>query len=135
MDGAVAAPLGDGTFVPLAQLTAARQAESDAFYADTPDRPVWQLLAHAPLDRLTGAAPPVYVIVWIADDVDEADGDPLHDSNGVLMLHAEALGLRGARRRVEVTVARESQAEATVPSPDGDPATRSEVGIVSWRVQ
>jgi hypothetical protein len=120
--------------VDLAQRTVARQAESDAFYALTPNRPVWRLLAHAPLDRLTGSgAAPVYIIVWIADDVDEADGDPLHDSNGVLMLRAEALGLRGARRRIEVTVARESQGKGSAPNA-GDTLNRSEVRMVSWRV-
>jgi hypothetical protein len=121
--------------VDLARLTAARQAESDAFYDLTPDRPMWQLLAHAALDRLTGSpAAPVYLVVWIADDVDEADGDPLHDSNGVLMLRAEALGLRGMRRRVEVTVARESEAGGAMP-PEAEPMNRTEVRIISWRVQ
>jgi PilX N-terminal len=136
IDGAAAAPLGDGTSADLAQLTAARQADSDAFYAPTPNRPVWQLLAHAPLDWLTGpGAAPVYVIVWIADDVDEADGDPLRDSNGVLMLRAEALGLRGARRRVEVTVAHDTRVDPASPPPDAEPLTPAGVRIVSWRVQ
>ena len=89
-------------------MTAERQADSDARYDLSANRPVWQVLAHAPLERLTGTrAIPAYVIVWIADDVDEADGDPLHDSNGVLMLRAEAFGLRGARRRIDVSLAHE----------------------------
>ena len=133
-DGALAPRLGDGTILDLARLTAGRQAESDAVYGVSANRPVWQLLAHAPLGRLTGGSPPAaYVIVWIADDVDEADGDPLHDSNGVLMLRAEAFGLRGARRRVEASLAREPQADGTADS-SGEPVMRTEVRMISWRV-
>jgi hypothetical protein len=66
--------------------------------------------------------------------VDEADGDPLHDSNGVLMLRAEAFGMRGGRRRVDATLARESQADGTVPGPAGETVTRTEVRVIAWRM-
>ncbi|MEO8075629.1 MAG: PilX N-terminal domain-containing pilus assembly protein [Acidobacteriota bacterium] len=135
LDGASSPRLGDGTILDLAQLTTARQAESDALYDVSANRPVWALLAHAPLDRLTASRSPApYVIVWIADDVDETDGDPLHDSNGVLMLRAEAFGMLGARRRLEATVASESQAVA-VPAGGGPAMTRTEVRMISWRMR
>jgi hypothetical protein len=127
--------LGDGTILDLRQLTAGRQAESDAFHGLSGNRPIWGLLAHAPLDRLPGSRRPApYVVVWIADDVDETDGDPLHDSNDVLMLRAEAFGMGGARRRVEATVARESQ-NVSLPSGGGPPLTSTEVRMISWRVR
>jgi type II secretory pathway pseudopilin PulG len=135
-DGALTPRLGDGTILNLAQLTAGGQAESDGVYGLSANRPVWQLVAHAPLDRLTGSGPiPAYVILWMADDVDDGDGDPLRDSNGVVMLRAEAFGLRGARRRVEVSLARESQPDGTVPGAGGVPVTRTEVRMISWRVR
>ena len=59
-------------------------------------------------------APP-YVVVWIADDVDEVDGDPATDTNDVVMIHAEAFGTRGGRRAVEATIQREEAMAAGLP--------------------
>ena len=44
------------------------------------------------------AAAPPYMVVWIADDPDELDGDSATDTNDVVMIHAEAFGTRGGRR-------------------------------------
>jgi len=117
-DGTSPPRAGDGTLLDLDALTAARQAESAARYGSR--GPVWSLFAHAPLDRIVslGSIPsPPYVVVWVADDVDDPDGDPMHDTNGMLMVRAEGFGAIGARQAVEVTVARE----------------RSEVRLVNWR--
>lgn len=80
------------------------------------NNPVWRLFAHGPLSTILpnhAVDSPYYVVVMIADDPSENDGDPLHDGSvatnpgsGVLALHAEALGPRGARQVVEMTVAR-----------------------------
>jgi hypothetical protein len=55
----------------------------------------------------------LYVVVWLGDDPNEEDGDPLvdggdADANGRLMLlsRAEAFGPRGARRAVEAVLRR-----------------------------
>src|SRR5216110_564154 len=55
-----------GVALNLAQLTSRRQAESDALYPNSPNRPIWHLFAHAPLNRIVpgvDAASP-YVVVW-----------------------------------------------------------------------
>ena len=46
-DGQSISRAPDGSTLNLAQLTIRRQAESDAMYPTAPDRPVWQLFAHA----------------------------------------------------------------------------------------
>jgi hypothetical protein len=81
-----------------------------------PNNPVWQPYAYGPLSNLLPAGAidsPYYVLVMVADDPSENDGDPLHDGNsqsnpgtGVLALRAEAFGPRGAHKVVEMTVAR-----------------------------
>ena len=76
-----------GRSLDLARLTAERQAESDAragpdvFGADSPE---WRLFAHAPLRALLagpGLDLPLYLVVWVADDEWDGDGDPAVDSN------------------------------------------------------
>jgi len=102
----------DGTVLDLAALTSIRQRDSDAregpdvFGADNPQ---WRLYAFTPLsDVLPRSLPstPAYVIVWVADDGVDGDGDPTMDANGVVMVRAEAFGSRGARRTIEATVSR-----------------------------
>lgn len=93
--------------------------------AVTPDRPWgsrnprWRLFAHESLDSLASAewrgfSP--YVVVLVADDPAETDGDPLRDGvqsggavnpgAGVLLVRAEAFGRRNAHRVIEATVRR-----------------------------
>jgi hypothetical protein len=71
---------------------------------------------------MTGTAPEdsqTYVALWIADDGLETDGDPRADTNGILLLHAEAYGPAGARQVVNVTAAQ---------SPGG-----GDVRMLAWR--
>lgn len=122
-DGAIIPRLSDGTILDLARLTAERQADSNARYGAGANRPVWRLFAHAPASRLLPAgviSSLTYIVIWIADDVEDGDGDPMRDSNDVLVVHAEAFGLRGVRRRVEATLAREN-------------VQRTEVRMICWR--
>lgn len=139
-DGAAAPRLADGTVLDLARLTAERQADSNAGYGASADRPVWRLFAHTPLSRLLPAdalSPPAYVVLWIADDVEDGDGDPLRDSNDVLVVRSEAFGLQGTRRRVEVILAREIRLEDVETGADGSPVPgsvrRNEVRMLCWR--
>jgi hypothetical protein len=68
----------------------------------------WTPFGWATLDGLTGTSSsiPSHIVVWIADDEGDADGDPAADGNGILRVHVEALALSGARRVVETTVQR-----------------------------
>jgi hypothetical protein len=131
-DGAFSPALADGTILDLARLTVDRQAESDLFFPNTSDRPAWRLFGHAPLDRMiadnVGTAPP-YVVVWIADDPDDRDGDPARDSNDILIVRSHAFGVRAARRSVEATILRHSALDAAA----GGGAMRSDVTVIAWR--
>ena len=110
-------------------MTARLQTVSDALYASLPDRPVWRLFGHAPLNRMApgaGNAAP-YVVVWIADDHDEIDGNAASDSTAVVMLHAEAFSVRGGQRAIRVTIRREEAMAAGLPG-----VTRSDISLIAW---
>jgi hypothetical protein len=110
-DGVSSVRLPDGLTVSVAALSADRQRESDisgpAMYRA--DNPQWRLFAHAPIEDLLSSpatAPPLYLLVWVADDGNDGDGDPTRDSNGRVIVHAEAHGSGGARRGVEAVITR-----------------------------
>lgn len=111
-DTTAAAKAPDGRTLSMPALTAARQAASNAVFGPAvfgADSPSWRLYAHASLHDLVPpalVAPPSYVVVFAADDGADADGDPTKDSNGRLLLYAEAYGVAGARRAIQVAVAR-----------------------------
>lgn len=102
----------DGRRVDLGQLTAQRQRDSDGTYGSHsfgPDSPQWRLFAHASLTDVLPPgtiAQPAYLVVWIADDGWDGDGNPSVDSNARVLLHAEAYGGGGARRAIEASVSR-----------------------------
>jgi len=130
--GDVEVDLPDGTRADLEGLTAratcgrpgpCNDVERAAFAADRPwgpNNPRWTVFGHGRLDHLIpeGAGlPPVRVVVWVADDPAELDGDPAVDSGVgpggewrpggcVLAVRAEAFGPRSAHATVVATVAR-----------------------------
>jgi hypothetical protein len=127
-DGSALPRLTDSTTLDLDAETRALQAKSDALYGSAdPDRPVWRLLAHAPLSTLTSGspAPAIYLAAWIADDREDGDGNPQADANGRVYVHAEAFAPAGARRGTEATLGR-----AAGPGPSGAP---SGVQMLAWR--
>ena len=102
-----------------AKTTACSAAEMNTWTMERPfgaNNPRWNLFAYAPLTDIieTGTvASNMYVIVWVADDFAENDGNPLADGTlatnkgrGLLLLRAEAYGPQGSRSAIEVTVAR-----------------------------
>jgi hypothetical protein len=131
-DGALTPVLADGTRLDLMQLTADRQADSDRFYPNTADRPAWRLFGRASLHRLigddAGAAPP-YILIWIADDPGDLDGDPARDTNDVLLVHGEVFGVRAVHRQVDATIHRRS----TLDAAGAGGAMRSDVEVIAWR--
>jgi hypothetical protein len=111
-----------GTNTATSQL----QADTDGLNLWGANNPQWKLFAWGPMSEiLPGVAVdnPYYVAVWVADDPADAvpdpfgnpgatpDGNAFADSNGVLTLHAEAIGPTGTRKVVEVTVARTDSTE------------------------
>ena len=150
LDGSIASTLRDGppsgsrtvsgSIVDLDEAThlllcgrpaPCRESEINAVTAERPwgrNNPRWQPYAWGPLAGEPQA--PVYVIVWVADDPAETDGDPLHDGaslenpgRGLLMLAAHAYGAGGVRRAIEVTVAR----------PITEEGAGARLRVVSWR--
>lgn len=94
--------------VDLPRMTAALQLASDSTAVWGPNNPRWKLYAYGPLSGMAPALArsPEYVVVWVGDDPSEDDGDPAADTNGVLTVLAQAIGLRGTYRTIEATVAR-----------------------------
>jgi hypothetical protein len=131
-DGAMAPRLADGTNLDLSRLTTARQLESDGFYPNAPDRPQWRLFGHASLDRLTAGSAGLasaYVVIWIADDPDDLDGDPARDSNDVLIVRAQVFGPHKVQRSVEATMRR----HVALDGAGAAGALRSDVTVIAWR--
>jgi hypothetical protein len=120
--------------------TACSAANLAAVTAERPwgaNNPVWRLFAYGPLADLLpapAAESSYYIVVLVADDGAENDGDPLRDGDGennpgagVMALRAEAFGSRGSRQIVEMTLAR------LAASQDGkivDP----QLQVLSWRL-
>ncbi len=119
-DGRAGVRAPDGRVVSLPALTAELQRDSDTRMGPAvyrADAPQWRLFAHAPLQDLLPApasAPPLYLVVWVADDGGDGDGDPARDGNGRIVLRAEAFGTGGARRSVEVSVKRSGNGVLTL---------------------
>ncbi len=104
------------------------QARADGGRLWGADTPQWTLFAWGPVSAWRpsgGVQSPFYVVAWVSDDPADGDGNPSADNNGVLRIHAQALGPRGARRIVEAVVHRPSIGSPPTPAPG--------VRLVSWR--
>lgn len=106
------------------KTTTCSATEMNAWTAERPygvNNPRWNLFAYAPLDTIieTGTVvSPMYVIVWIADDFGENDGDPTADGTvatnpgrGIMLMRAEAFGAQGSHTALEVTIKRTDTTE------------------------
>jgi hypothetical protein len=74
-----------------------------------PDEPDWRLRLCGRLDDLLGGGrldSQFTIAVWVADDAADGDGQPLSDSNNVLVVRGEAFGPMGVSRAVEAVVER-----------------------------
>jgi len=111
-------------------------AEMNAVTTDRPwgaNNPRWQLYAYGPINSLLPAGQinsPFYVVVWVADDPAETDGDPTTDdgtgsnaaARGVVVLRAESFGPFGSHKVVEATV----QRPTSTPAENGYSAQRGQ---------
>lgn len=69
----------------------------------------WRLYARGSLDGLLRRDPSVgllRVLIWVADDPAETDGDPFRDTNDALLVHAAIVGPALAQRAVQATLRR-----------------------------
>ena len=128
-DGAPAGTrqIADGSTIDLDKLTALQRcgkdacsdADINAITAERPwgfSNPRWQLFLNGRLrsmlnlpDNTTRA----YVLVWVADDPSDNDGDPLRDGAGTdnpgrarFVIVAQAYGATGATRTIRATIVR-----------------------------
>jgi hypothetical protein len=124
------------------QLNCAREddcsdAQMDANSRERPWGPNnarWRLYTYGPLGRIVQFARPAdcYVVVWVADDSREGDGDATRDAaanepgHGVLRVRAQAYGAGGARRAVEAEILR-----LCLPGPPE--ACRARIRVQSWQ--
>ena len=124
LDQTMVPALPSGGTLDLRVLTARMQAATDARFGG-PDSPQWRLVASGRLADIAGHSSmesPAYLVVWVADDVSETDGNSAADSNDVLMIRGEAVGSGGRTRTLDVTVTRAG-------APAGQPGLR----VTSWR--
>ena len=85
------------------------------------NNPRWQLYAYGPVTNFLPTSTlnsVMYVVVWVADDPSESDGDPTKDGNtstnsgtGVITMRAAAYGPNGVQRIVDVTLSRTDSTE------------------------
>jgi hypothetical protein len=70
---------------------------------------LWRPFLWSPFAALLPASPitGLYVVVFVQDDEDDGDGDPMTDLNGRVEVRAEAVQPDGLRRTVEALIARE----------------------------
>lgn len=98
------------------------------------NNPRWQLYAYGPLGNISQLIRPApcYLVVWVADDEREQDGDPASDAavdtdpgHGIVRVRAEVFGKAGLRRAVEAELAR-----VCVP---GSPGCEAGIRVQSWQ--
>lgn len=99
------------------------------------NNPRWRLYAFGPMDQFAGLMRPAacYLIVWVADDAREADGNPAMDAagsadpgHGIVRVRAEAYGVAGSRRAIEAELAR------VCPDGPGQPCLPG-IRVQSWQ--
>ena len=123
-DGAGPVTLPDGSRLDVAEETNRLAAEPRPWGRNNPR---WTVFAAGSLAELlpdAAVAARAYVVVWVADDPSENDAQPWRDGGppavedaanrenpgrGALWLHAQAYGVAGTRRTVEVMVERDAR--------------------------
>ena len=144
--------LADGSTIDLTAIvnlwncgksTACSDADLNRTTAERPwgaNNPRWRVYACGRLADLVaaGSRSRLYVLLLVADDPSETDGDPLVDGAGpanpgagVVLLKGEAFGPGGAHSVVELTAARVVPGgEHDLSHNPGGPGVR----VVSWRL-
>lgn len=99
------------------------------------NNPRWRLYAFGPMEQFAALMRPAacYLMVWIADDAREVDGNPAVDEvqsgapgHGIVRVRAEAYGVAGSRRAIEAELARVCPDGASEPCLPG-------IRVQSWQ--
>jgi hypothetical protein len=93
----------------LSAMTARVQQQSDAMWSAALDTPQWRVFAAGAFETLVGSgyAGSMFLTAWVADDTADGDADPGVDSNGIVMIRAQALGLGGLQRTLLIVMRRD----------------------------
>jgi hypothetical protein len=108
--GTVRGPIYESAGLDVAALEAEITREWGARLDRGADTPRWSLFAVGPaalwLGPTPAGVPTAALAVWVADDGADGDGDRERDSNGRVMVHAEAIGAMGGRASLTALVER-----------------------------
>lgn len=115
--GSLVMAIASGEAIDLVSRTAELDADAAQKWPVGANVPEWRLAGWGSVTGLPVSSR--RVAVWVADDVMETDGLPAEDGNGMLMIHVEAYGPRGAAHRVTVHVQREAGTVRTVSWREG----------------
>lgn len=75
----------------IAALSVALERETMSGSAHGADTPSWQVFIRAPWAGIAGQGGRIDLIVWVADDWQERDGNPAADSNGLILVRSAAV--------------------------------------------
>jgi hypothetical protein len=118
VDSTVTPAVPWGGSLDLRALTTRLQADSDAGTLPGGDAPLWRLFEYGRLDRLVPAASrgsPYYLVVWVADDRADGDGEPAVDANHIVVVRAVAYGPGDGKAVTEASVMRQPIKEPPDP--------------------
>lgn len=107
----------ESNLLTCGRVEACTDAQTTAVTLDRPwgaNNPRWRPFLFGPMHTLVPLTRPaaIYLVVWVADDSRERDGDARRDApageagHGVLRLRTSAFGMRGGRRDAEAELAR-----------------------------
>lgn len=137
--GTKTVPGGGTVLTCCGPQSAASRLTSDTAASPLPARRSvqWQPFLWAAFQSLVPADPPsrLFLVVWVADDEEDGDGNATVDGNGVIIVRAEAIEPGGLRRIVEAYAARRLAAPpAFGEEEDAEPvAGIPAVAIQAWR--
>ncbi len=129
--GVKAVPRGGEVALCCGPESAAGRLAADTAASPLPARRAlrWQPFLWTTFDSLVPADPPsrLLLVVWVADDETDGDADTTGDTNGAILVRAEALAPDGLRRIVEAYIGR-------VPADAGEepPPETAAVQVLSW---
>lgn len=75
----------------VAALSAALERETMSGSSHGADTPSWQVFIRTPWAGVAGHGGRIDLVVWVADDWQERDGNPSADTNGLILLRAAAI--------------------------------------------
>lgn len=84
----------EGSLAPstdVGALSAALARETMLASSHGADTPLWQVFIRAPWAGVSGEGGRIDLVVWVADDWQDRDGNPAADSNGLILVRAAAI--------------------------------------------